>query len=178
MPKIHIDEQVMAELKRRTNGQTPNDVIRQLLGLSPPEEPATEPGVYLIPHSPKEFKHADKLREWLSNDLARDGEYAVASDHFWRNVIPGSICLFHKDKTLIGEGKMNGGLMPYLGKEVSPVTSRVYAGMVHFDPSSIKVYREPVSFVAAERMLGEKLTFQGIQRLTRKEYEILRKASS
>ena len=50
MPKIHVDEQVMAELKRRTNGHTPNDVIRQLLGLSPTEEPATEPGVYLIPH--------------------------------------------------------------------------------------------------------------------------------
>ena len=98
MPKIHIDEQVLAELKRRANGLTLNDVIRQLLGLSPTEEPATEPGVYLIPHGPKEFKHANNLREWLSGDLARDGEYAVASDHYWRNVIPASICLFHKDK--------------------------------------------------------------------------------
>src|SRR3972149_6744364 len=79
------------------DGSTPNDVIRQLLGLSSTEEPATEPGVYLIPHGPKEFKHADDLKEWLSSDLARDGEYAVASDHYWRNVIPGSLCLFHKD---------------------------------------------------------------------------------
>lgn len=173
MPKIHVDEQVMGELKRRADDRTPNDVVRQLLGLSPTEEPVTEPGVYLIPHSPKEFKHADNLREWLSNDLVRDGLYAVASSHYWRNVIPDSMCLFQKDKTVVGEGKMLGGLMPYSGTEVSPETGRLYAGVVHFDPTSIKVYEAPISFVALEKLLGKTLTFRGIQRLTRKDYEII-----
>jgi len=176
MPKIHVDEQVMGELKRRANERTPNDVVRQLLRLSPTEEPVTEPGVYLIPHSPKEFKHTDKLREWLSNDLVRNGEYAVASAHYWRNVIPGSMCLFQKDKTIIGEGKMLGGLIPYPGTEVSPETGRLYAGLVHFDPISIKVYAKPISFAAAEKLLGKTLTFRGIQRLTRRDYEIIHSA--
>lgn len=176
MPKIHIDEQVMAELRRRANGQTPNEVIRQLLGLSPTEEPVMEPGIYLIPHSPKEFKHANNLREWLSNNLARDGEYAVASSYYWRNVIPDSVCLFHKDKTIIGEGKMLGGLMRYPGKEVSPATGKIYAGLVNFDPTSIKVYEKPISFVTVEKLLSKTLTFRGIQKLTREDYEIIHRA--
>lgn len=178
MPKIHVDEQVMVELKHRANGRTPNDVIRQLLGLSTTEEPVTEPGVYLIPHGSKEFKHASNLREWLSNDLARDGEYAVASDHYWRNVISGSICLFHKDKTIVGDGKMLGGLMPYPGKKVSPQTGRRYAGIVHFDPASIKVYERPITFSEAEKLLGKGLTFHGIQRLTQEDLVMIRKAYS
>jgi len=175
MPKIHVDEQVMAELRRRANGLTPNDVIRQLLGLSPTEEPILEPGVYLIPHSPKEFKHANDLREWLSNVLARDGKYAVASSHYWRNVIPGSVCLFHKDKIIVGEGKMLGGLRPFPGTEVSPATGRRYAGVVYFDTASIKVYEKSISFVMAEKLLSKTLTFRGIQRLTQKDYEIIHK---
>ena len=178
MPKIHVDEQVMAELKRRTNGHTPNDVIRQLLGLSPTEEPATEPGGYLIPHGSNEFEDANELGEWLKHELRHDGEYAVASDHYWRNVIPGSICLFQKKKTIVGEGKMIGGLLPYAGTAVSPETGRRYAGMVNFDPDSIEVYDKSISFDEVERLLGKTLTFRGIQKLTRKDYEIIHKAAA
>lgn len=177
MPKIHIDEQVMAELKRRANGRPPNEVIREFLGLSLDEEQAMEPGVYLIPHSPKEFRRADELRLWLSEVLARNGEYLVASSHYWRNVIPGSVCLFHKDKCIVGEGKMLGGLMSYTGVEISPRTGRRYAGVVRFDPASIEIYKKPIAFVVAEGLLGKTLTFRGVQKLTLKDYKMLRRAS-
>jgi hypothetical protein len=181
MPKIHVDEQVMAELRDRAAGRTPNDVIRQLLGLWVEEPQAAEPGVYLVPHSPKEFPGgASELSKWLLEDLARrpEGENYVASPYYWRNVVPGSICLFHKDKMIVGEGKLVGGLMPYYGSEVSPQTGKLYAGVVHFDPDSIKVYERPISFSTAETLLGKPLSFQAIQRLTRKDYDRIKEASS
>ena len=175
MPTIHVDEQVMVELKRRANGRTPNAVIRGLLSLSVDEEEAREPGVYLVPHG--EFDDADDLGQWLSDELALNGEYAVASQHYWRNVIPDSTCLFQKKKTIVGEGKMVGGVVSYSGIEISPQTGRRYAGMVHFDPTSIKVYKKPISFAEAEKLLGKTLTFRGMQKLTAKDYEIIHKAS-
>ncbi len=175
MPTIHVDEQVMLELKSRANGRTPNDVIRGLLSLSVDEEEAREPGVYLVPHG--EFEDADDLGQWLSDELALNGEYAVASQYYWRNVIPDSTCLFQKKKTIVGEGKMVGGVVSYSGIGISPQTGRRYAGMVHFDPVSIKVYKKPISFAEAEKLLGKTLTFRGMQKLTLKDYEIIHKAS-
>ena len=178
MPTIHVDEQVMVELKRQSNGRTPNDVIRGLLGLSVDDEEAIGPGVYLIPHGPKEFEDADELRRWLSDRLAEDGEYLIASQHYWRNVIPDSTCLFQKKKTVVGEGKMLGGLMPYSGEYISPITGRPYAGIVHFAPASIKVYEKPISFAEAEKLLRKTLTFRGMQKLTLEDYEIIHKAGT
>ena len=178
MPTIYIDEQVKTELNQKvTSWLTPNDVIRQLLGLSVVnKEEAREPGVYLIPHSPKEFNDANQLREWLSKELSKDGEYDVASDHYWKNVLPDSTCLFQKDKTILGEGKMLGDLKPYRGTDVSPETGSPYAGTVYFDPTSILVYDKPISFAATEKLLGKTLTFRGIQKLMKKDYEIIHEA--
>lgn len=175
MPTIHVDEQVMAELKRRANGRTPNAVIRGLLDLSVDEGEAREPGVYLVPHG--EFDDADDLGQWLSDELALDGEYAVASQYYWRNVVPGSTCLFQKKKTIVGEGKMLGGVESYTGTGISPQTGRRYAGIVRFDPATVEVYEKPISFDEAEKLLGKTLTFRGMQKLTAKDYEIIHKAS-
>jgi len=175
MPTIHIDEQVMVELKRRANGRTSNDVIRGLLGLSVDEEKVAEPGVYLVPHG--EFYDADDLAQWLSDELAKDGIYAVATQYYWRNVIPGSTCIFQKKKTIVGEGKMLGGVESYSGIEISPQTGRLYAGEVHFDPASIQVYKKPLSFIEAEKLLGHGLTFRGMQKLTLRDYETIHKVS-
>lgn len=176
MPTIHVDQQVMAELKQKAIDQTPNDVIRQLLGLSQPQEITQQPGVYLIPHSYDEFPDVDALKQWLSVDLSENGIYSVASSHYWANVNPDSICLFHKNKTIVGEGKMIGRLMAYTGNEVSPDTGIRYAGEVHFDPVSIKVYANPIPFTKVEKLLGKGLTFRGIQRLTQKDYEAILRA--
>jgi hypothetical protein len=181
MPKIHVDEQAMAELKRRAAGRTPNDLIRQFLGLWVEELQAAEPVIYLVPHGPKEFPGGfTELSRWLWEDLRNrlNGEYLVASPHYWRNVVPGSICLFHKNKMIVGEGKLVGGLIPYHGGEVSPQTGKLYAGVVHFDSASITLYKEPISFSTAEKLLGKTLTFRGIQRLTQKDYDRIQHASS
>ena len=74
---------------------------------------------------------------------------------------------------IVGEGKLIGGLMPYSGKETSPQTGNRYAGVVNFDPASIKVYKKPIAFSEAEKLLGKKLTFRGIQRLTVKDYNLI-----
>ncbi len=177
MPKISIDEQVMAELKARAGERTPNDVIRQLLGLWVEKPQAAEPGVYLIPHSPREFEDSDELIRFLLNDLTKNGEYLVASPHYWRNIVPGSTCMFHKDKLIVGEAKMVGGLMPYPGSETSPKTMRVYAGVVHFDMTSIEVYATSVSFSEAEKLLGKTLGWRAVQGLTWEDYSRIRKAS-
>jgi hypothetical protein len=176
MPTIYVDEQVMVELKRSAVGRVPNDVIRGLLGLSVDEEKVTKPGVYLVPHG--EFDDTDDLGQWLSDELANGGEYLVASQHYWRNVIPDSICLFQKKMMIVGEGKMVGGLMPYSGSEISPQTGRRYAGIVHFDPISIVVYKKLVTFSEAEKLLGKTLTFRGMQKLTSKDYSVIQKASA
>lgn len=67
--------------------------------------------------------------------------------------------------------------MPYSGIEISPQTGRRYAGIVHFDAVSIKVYEKPISFTEAEKLLGKTLTFRGMQKLTAKDYEMIHKAS-
>jgi hypothetical protein len=177
MPTIHIDEQVKAELVRKaTSGLTPNDVIRKLLGLPTDELPIQELGVYLIPHSPKEFKNTEVLKRFLREELPKDGIYAFASLHFWKNVIPNSICIFQKDKTIVGEAEMDGGISSYEGTESSPATDKPYAGCVHFIIKSIDVYLKPLSFNDAERLLGKTLTHQGMQRLTRRDYEVIHEA--
>ncbi len=180
MSKIHVDEQVMSELKRRAGGRTPNDVIRQLLGLWVDEPRVAEPGIRLVPHSPKEFPGGfSELSRWLWEDLRNrpNGEYLVASSYYWRNVVPESICVFHKDKMIVGEGKLVGGLMPYHGGKVSPRTGKLYAGVVHFEPASVKVYKRPIAFSEAEKLLGKKLSFQAVQRLSREDHAKIRDAS-
>jgi hypothetical protein len=175
MPTIHVDKQVFAELRRRASGKSPNDVIRQLLGLSIKETESgeTEPAVYLIPHSPKEkeLNSADKLAKWMRDYLGKNGgEYNVASAHYWRNVVPCSVCLFHKNKKIVGEARLVEGLKPYTGEEKSPVTGKPYAGTVRFDPASVRVYQRPLSFSEAEGLLGKPLTWRAIQRLTLQDY--------
>ena len=176
MPKIHVDEQVMAELKRRAGGRTHNDLIRQLLGLSAEEPQTAEPAVYLIPHGAREFDDFIDLSRWLREDLMKriNGEYLVASSYYWRNVVPDSVCYFHKNKKIVGEGRLSGGLEPYNGPEISPQTNRRYAGVVHFDPTSIDVYKNPILFSQVEKLLGKTLTFRGVQRLTLKDYNKIR----
>lgn len=178
MPSIHVDEQVMSALKARANGRTPNEVVRELLGLPTDQPRVAQPAVYLVPHSSKEFDDAEDLANWLSTELLRDGVYLVASTHYWRNVTPDSVCLLHKDKLIVGEGRLNGGLQQYRGRKTSPVTGAVFAGELDFDPASIRVYPKPVSFEQTERLLGKTLTWRGLQRLTTEDYARIRTAAS
>ncbi|MFC1989445.1 hypothetical protein ACFLVW_02620 [Chloroflexota bacterium] len=107
----------------------------------------------------------------------KSGVYDVASVHYWRKVIGGSICLFHKDKLIVGEGKLVDGLLPYSGGETSPETGTRYASELHFDHSSIRVYGRYLSFEEAEKLLGKGLTWRGVQKLTPDDYALIQKAT-
>ena len=110
------------------------------------------PNIYLIPSSPKEFD-IEELKDFLRNMHDAKASYLAASDRFWKNVQADSICLFHKDKCIVGEGKMNGKTK-YAGTEKSPVTKRPYALEIDFIPETIKLYKRPVRFAEVEAALG------------------------
>lgn len=178
VPTIHVDDKVMAELKKRGNGRNPNEVIRELLGLPVKVQHVAEPAVYLVPHAQEEFESINDLKEFLSKELKfRGGWYYVASVHYWRNVSRGSMCLFQKNKTIIGEGKLLSDLMPNNKGEKSPVTGMSYEGRVQFDPASIKIYARGVPFDEAERIVGKTLTWRGVQKLTMEDYSRIGNAS-
>lgn len=176
---IRIDEQVYSELQQKAKPfeDTPNTVLRRILGLDPiqEEQPVKEadPQVYLIPCSPKEFKHIDTFVAYINKLAHGDGIYHVASTHFWRNVPSNSILLFHKSKLIIGEGQLEDRLQPYAGTEVSDVTGKRYEGQLVFDTNSIKVYSHSVTFADAETILGKTLTYRGKQQLTWDDYKNL-----
>ena len=130
------------------------------------------PSVYLVPHG--EFEDANDLAAWLEDDLrnpsGRNGVYLVASAHYWRNIPSGSMCLFHKRKQIVGEGKLLQGLHPCSIHETSPVTGRPYEGQGRFDPNTIKRYKSFLPFPQVEATLGKSLTYRGVQRLTWEDY--------
>jgi hypothetical protein len=178
VPTIHIDDRVLAELKRRGNDRNPNEVIRELLGLPVKARQVPQPGVYLVPHAQGEFDSVQELRDFLSVQLkARGGQYLVASVHYWRNVIPGSICLFQKNKEIIGEGTLATELQPYKGTEVSPATGRHYEGCLQFDRTSILVYPRSIPFEEAQKLISKTLTWRGVQKLTMEDYLRISKAA-
>ncbi len=137
----------------------------------------TEAGIYLAPHNSKEFTNAEELAKWLIEDLAgsEKGVYDVASAYYWRKIISGSVCLFHKDKLIVGEGRLVDSLLPYSGGETSPETGIRYAGEIHFDPTSIRVFGKHLSFAAVEKLLGKRLTWRSIQKLTSGDYDLIQK---
>ena len=138
------------------------------------------PAVYLVPHARKEFKDAKDLSTWLEDHLAnpadRDGVYLVASAHYWRNIPAGSVCLFHKDKQIVGESELLQGLHPCSISETSPATGQPYEGQVRFDRNTVRRYGPFLPFAQVEAILGKSLTYRGVQRLTWEDYQKVRPA--
>lgn len=148
---------------------TPNSALRLILGLNH--------GVYLVAFSSKDgygsvtFKSAKEVADFLRNIRDAKYSYLAASDHFWKNVEADSICLFHKDKCIVGEAQMKGKIKLYAGPETSPVTKRQYAGEVDFLPNTIKLYKRPIPFAEAEAALRKKLAWMGMQKLSVGDYK-------
>ncbi|MEK7682137.1 MAG: hypothetical protein AAB369_04850, partial [Chloroflexota bacterium] len=158
---------------------TPNSALRKLLGLDHEQEKSSDDvqSVRLVGFSSKEgydpeeggefvsFESPEEVRGFFKEmrDVLTRGEkyrYLAAGDRFWKNVQADSICLFHKNKHIVGEGKMNGKAKPYVVRdgvtEICPVTERPYAREVYFNPATIRQYKRTIPLAEAEKAHGRK----------------------
>jgi hypothetical protein len=128
--------------------------------------------VFLIPHSHEKFRTADYLKRWLYGRLHTEsfGKYQVARAKSWEAIPAGSICVFHKQKLLVGDAVLSQGLKREDSSEVSPDTGRPYEGWVKFNLGSVRTLDLPIPFQEAQVAAGRGLTWRSIQRLKRDEY--------
>ena len=101
-----------------------------------------EPVVCIFPHSDREFRTTDKLRDFLLDELPdadRGGEYLLRKLG-WKDkdlkarVVPGSLVLFRKHGVIVGDAVVN-----------QPITELIppdgdYHHKIVFDPESIRIY--------------------------------------
>jgi len=130
-----------------------------------------EPVVKILPHSPKEFKTAEELANWLGTGLrARGGEYQVVRVSRRYEMPPGSVCLFMKDRKVVGEGVVKESLRRHEGKEISPTTGKPYEGAMIFEPSSLRRYVRPLELDLIQQISGKNLTPRFVQTLGWDDY--------
>src|SRR6266480_1090648 len=175
MKTIRVDEEIYAELQRLAVPfvDTPNAVLRRVFGF---EHSLSNGGgiikdlqVWLIPHHRKEFPNKEELRTWLERDLRDNGKYQVMSDRVWRGIRPGAICVFHKDKFIVGHAQIKLGLQ--YGNSGLSRTGVPYVGWVTFDPESVCTFSSPIRFEDAGLAAGMRLSWRGPQKLNEAQYE-------
>jgi len=128
-----------------------------------------EPVVKVLAHSPEEFKDANELSEWIGKELKIDGIYLIASVRKVKDLYPGSICLFMKDKRMAGEGIVKE-FKPYTGSKKSPITGKSYEAEIIFAPSSLRRYVRPLELITIRDLIGRMLNFRSGGNLTWAEY--------
>jgi len=127
--------------------------------------------VKILPHSPKEFETADDLANWLGTELrARGGQYHVVTMSRRYEMCPGSVCLFMKDKRIVGEGVVKESIRKYEGNEISPTTGRVYEGTIIFEPSSLRRYARPLELDLVQQVSRRRITPRFVQSLGWADY--------
>ena len=130
-----------------------------------------EPLVKILPHSPKEFKTADELANWIGTELkARGGEYLVVHMNRRYEMPSGSVCLFMKDRKVVAEGVVKESLQRYEGKEVSPTTGKPYEGAMTFEPSSLRRYVRPLELDFVQQISGRNIVPRFVQSLGWADY--------
>jgi hypothetical protein len=183
---IRIDDEVYDELQRRAQPfvDTPNSVLRREFGLNSlgpgkPKEKVVNSAVFLFPHSPAEFPDGVKgLAQFLDPQnglLAQDrqGRYNVARAVKYRRITSGSMVLFHKDRQIVGEGRVAEGLGPYSGDDQSPNTEEAYEGTITFDPQSLRLILPTITFEEAQERAGVKINQRTVQKISWDEYELM-----
>ncbi len=175
---IRIDDEVYMALQKGAEPftDTPNSALRRILRLDQEQENGSdgEQSVYLVCSSSEEFESVQELQGFLKNLRQGSVVYLATTDHFWRNKAD-SVCLFHKKRHIVGEGKMNGKIRPYKGTKTSPVTGKPYAGEIDFIPNTIRLYKRPILFAEAEKALGREkhLAQRGMPKLNMADYSTI-----
>jgi hypothetical protein len=100
------------------------------------------------------------------------GIYLIASVRKVKDLCPGSICLFMKDKRTVGEGIVKE-FKPYSGREKSPVTGEPYEAVITFAPSSLRRYVKPLELITIRDITGRMLNFRSGGNLTVLNYFLM-----
>ncbi len=131
------------------------------------------PIVIILPHSPEEFKTPELLTEWIGTDLKSDGRYAIATIHpMYKSLCAGSICLFMKNRKIVGEGILKNSVKSYTGTEKSPVTGKLYEGLLVFEPSSLRRYSHYLELDTIYKLTDKKINFRSGGILSWEDYGI------
>ncbi len=127
----------------------------------------TEPMVCIFPHSDKEFPTPEALRDFLANSLPQppEGRYLFGKigwkdKNFKDRVIPGSLVLFRKKGSIVGQAiskTMIEELEPPEEGETETGTEATYYHEIFFAPESIEVYSETLPIEQIESWANRKL---------------------
>lgn len=129
------------------------------------------PIVKVLPHSPEEFKTPERLAEWIGTELKRDGRYLIATIGTRHKALyPGSICLFMKNKKIVGEGILKDFVQKYTGSQVSPNTGKPYEGILVFEPTSLRRYARFLELAEIYKATGKNINFMSGGDLTWEQY--------
>ena len=109
------------------------------------------PDIRIFPTARGEFESVDKLREWLDSALRRDGKYHLCPRKPGepdptpriKAIDAGSVGLFRFHDEFIGEGVIASGVE--CGDFTDPANNLRYYQLAHFDPSSIRIYRQGIA---------------------------------
>ena len=109
----------------------------------------SKPIIRIFPHSKEFFEDPDQLRTWLHTTMRlRGGWYRIKKLKgvgLGKNP-PGSIVMFRKDDRIVGEAIVK--------KDVILISDKGYEGKIAFEPSSIRIYREPLGIGDLEKITG------------------------
>ena len=113
--------------------------------------------VCIFPHSDDEFATADKLRDFLLDELPDDdrggayllGKLGWKDKNLKARVIPGSLVLFRKHGVIVGDAVVKQPIT-----ELIPPDRGFYHKIV-FDPKSIRVYPTDLHVSRIEAWAGE-----------------------
>ena len=131
------------------------------------------PIVTVLPHSSKEegLETPEGLAEWIGTGLKHDGKYLIATISTKHKALcPGSICLFMKNKKIVGEGILKDFVQKYTSSEVSPVTLKPYDGILVFEPTSLRRYTRFLELAEIYEATGKNISFRSGGNLAWEQY--------
>lgn len=113
--------------------------------------------IRIFPHSKDEFETEDALTEWLSDVLPeeRNGRYRLRSTNGVGQIPPGSVILFRFRNHIVGHAAVAQGVTA-LNEIIDGIR---YEAMIRFEPTSIRVYADPLPIELLQQITGRSLAF-------------------
>ena len=108
--------------------------------------------IRIFPHKDEIFKTKKSLKFFLLTELKKnDGIYHITSLKGIKSVPAGSIVLFRKKNKIVGEAIVK--------EDIKKINSQDYEGIIRFEPSSIRVYSEPIDIEKLQEYTDNNLNY-------------------